>query len=302
MAMRYLIGVLCVSAIVSLASAGETLFTKGPQEFGGRNYYWLAEWKLEVTLPDDVAPGDRFEVFYGTKGPTKRPLHYECDGKSGTLAEVRPQAFEWIELPLAELASGKQVVLSGKGSGAIAFLAGVRITGKSTAELKVKATRIAQLSSPGNQSAAWAKLPGFEATDETRSLWEPSPAEPDWRRAERSSQYAGTALSKVQRWLHEHCLPIRDEPSGLFRPTGREWNYRDTAADCYPFYIWAAFYTDKAVLDTVMIDVLEAEQRLCNHLDSLPVRYGEEKGSGVNGTVEPKVFGSPRFTTMEERK
>ena len=293
--MRYLIGVPCVFAIVSLASAGETLFTKGPQEFGGRNYYWLAEWKLEVTLPDDVAPGDRFEVFYGTKGPTKRPLHYEYDGKSGTLAEVRPQAFEWIELPLGELSSGKQVVLTGKGRSAIAFLAGVRIVGKSTAELKVKTTRIAQLSSPGNQSAAWAKLSGFEATDETRSLWEPSPAEPDWRRAERSSQYAGTALSKVQRWLHDHCLPIRDERSGLFRPTGREWNYRDTAADCYPFYIWAAFYTDKAVLDTVMIDVLEAEQRLCNHLDSLPVRYDMDTGEKTVTSLDTMIFGASEY-------
>jgi len=28
----------------------------------------------------------------------------------------------------------------------------------------------------------------------------------------------------------------------------------------------------------------------------------EEKGSGVNGTVGPKVFGSTRFAAMEERK
>ena len=95
---------------------------------------------------------------------------------------------------------------------------------------------------------AWADLAGFEMTDQNRRLWDPVAEKPDWARAERSSQYAGIALSKVQRWLREMCLPIRDERSGLFRSTGPVWNYSDTAADCYPFYVWAAFYTDKQVL------------------------------------------------------
>ena len=100
-------------------------------------------------------------------------------------------------------------------------------------------------------------------------MWNLSRVQPDWHHAERSAQYDGIALSKFQRWLHERCLAVRDKRSGLFRPTGREWNYRDTAADCYPFYVWAAYYTDKEVPDTVMIDILKAEQRLCNHLDRL---------------------------------
>jgi len=44
--------------------------------------------------------------------------------------------------------------------------------------------------------------------------------------------------------------------------------------------VWAAYDTDKRVLDRVMIDTLEAEQRLCNHIDRLPVPYemdAEEK-------------------------
>jgi len=102
----------------------------------------------------------------------------------------------------------------------------------------------------GQHSAQWADLPGFELTDEARRLWNSSPGQPDWRRAERSARYAGIALSKVQRWLREQCLSVRDERSGLFRSTGRQWNYRDTAADCYPFYVWAAYYTDKEILDT----------------------------------------------------
>ena len=52
----------CMAAVAFCASPAEILFTDGPQEYGGRKYYWLAEWKLEVTLPDDVKPDDRFEV------------------------------------------------------------------------------------------------------------------------------------------------------------------------------------------------------------------------------------------------
>ncbi|NQT14601.1 MAG: hypothetical protein HQ582_17725, partial [Planctomycetes bacterium] len=271
--MKYRYAWLAIWLTASLASAGETLFTSGPQEFGGRKYYWLAEWKLEVALPDDVAADDKLEVFFGTKGPAKRTLHFEYDGKTGSITDVRNETFEWIEVPLGNLAAGKKVVLFGKGNGPVAFLAGVRVTGKSTSAPKVAPIQTATLSRSTDGSLTWSDLPGFELNEAARSLWNPSPAEPDWPRAERSSRYAGIALDKVQRWLHERCLPIRDERSGLFRPTGREWNYRDTAADCYPFYVWAAFYTDKNVLDTVMIDTLKAERRLANHLDRLPVPY-----------------------------
>jgi len=102
-------------------------------------------------------------------------------------------------------------------------------------------------------------------------------------------------VSKVQRWLREQCLPIRDERSGLFRPTGAEWNYRDTAADCYPFYVWAAFYTDKAVLDTVMVETLKAEQRLCNHLGRLPVSYNMDKGEKIVLPFDAMVFGASEY-------
>ena len=284
-----------VFALVSLASAGETLFTSGPQEFAGRRYYWLAEWKLAVTLPDDVAADDRLQVLFGSKGPRKRTLHYQDDRTTGSLADVAKEGFAWVEVPLPGLSGGKEVVLFGKGRDSVAFLAGVRIGGRSTSAPKVKAIRTATISLRANSSPAWAELPGFELNDETRSLWNPSPQQPDWRRAERSAGYAGIALSKVQRWLHERCLPVRDQPSGLFRPTGPEWNYRDTAADCYPFYVWAAFYTDKKVLDTVMIDTLKAERRLCNHLDRLPVPYDMDRRRKIITPLDRMIFGASEY-------
>ena len=101
--MKYSIALLCVFGTTSLASAGQTLFPSGPHEFAGRKYYWLAEWKLEVTLPGDVAPSDRFEVLFGSKGPDKRTLHWTCDGRSGSISDVRQKPFEWIEIPLKSL-------------------------------------------------------------------------------------------------------------------------------------------------------------------------------------------------------
>ena len=113
---------LIIVAVTAFASAAETLFTSGPQEYEGRRYYWLAEWNLEVTIPDDVGASDRFEVLFGSKGPDRRTLHYEYDGKRGFLAEVRTETYQWIEVKLGRLARGKKVVLSGKGRENVAFL------------------------------------------------------------------------------------------------------------------------------------------------------------------------------------
>lgn len=91
-------------------------------------------------------------------------------------------------------------------------------------------------------------------------------------RAAVSADIAGYSLSKVHRWLHEKALPAIDEETGLYRADG-QWNYRDTAADCYPFLAWAAHVVDRDVLYGPVLKVLEAEQRLCNHIDRIPVRF-----------------------------
>lgn len=290
--MRFAIILLCIVATTSPASAGETLFTAGPQEYAGTKYYWLAQWKLEVTLPEDVGEGDRFEVLFGSKGPQERTMYHEYTGRSGALAERRKTPFEWLALPLGKLEAGKKIVLSGKGRNLVGFLAGVRVSGKSSAPPKVKPVRVA---APRSDLAVWSDLPGFEMNDQMRSLWDPAPQMPDWHRAERSSRYAGIALDKVQRWLREKCMAVHDEQSGLFRPTGRIWTYRDTAADCYPFYVWAAFYTDEKLLNTVMIDTLEAEQRLCNHVDRLPVPYDMDAKQKVPGSHDAIIFGASEY-------
>jgi hypothetical protein len=293
--MKYQYVLIFVLTILSVASAGEVLFTSGPQEFAGQKYYWLAEWKLEVTFPEDTALNDRFEVLFGSKGVGKRTLYFDYDGKSNYISYVGQEGFAWIQLPIGELYKGKKVILYGKGRERVAFLAGVRIIGKSSLKPKVNPIRTLEIQTTGPHSAQWADLSGFELTDEAQRLWNPSPEQPDWHRAERSARYAGIALDKVQRWLREQCLSVHDKQSGLFRPAGREWNYRDTAADCYPFYVWAAYYTDKKILDTIMIETLKAEQRLCNHLDRLPVHYDMDTEQKIVTTFDTMIFGASEY-------
>jgi hypothetical protein len=95
--------------------------------------------------------------------------------------------------------------------------------------------------------------------------------------ARESAKIAGYSLSKVQRWLHEVALPKIDPETHLYisHTSGSAryrslWNYDDAAADTYPFLFWAAFYTDYKQVNGPILDVLLAEQRICNYLDRIP--------------------------------
>ncbi|MBN1344078.1 MAG: hypothetical protein JXQ73_15440 [Phycisphaerae bacterium] len=117
-----------------------------------------------------------------------------------------------------------------------------------------------------------------------------------WNRARQSAKIAGYSLGKVQRWLHEKCLPAIDKETGLYRwQSSKQWNYADTAADCYPFVCWAAYFTDKAVLDGPMRKLLHAEQRLCNHVDRLPVPYDLVKKQKVSQSLDQVIFGASEY-------
>lgn len=113
-------------------------------------------------------------------------------------------------------------------------------------------------------------------------------------RAAQSGEIAGYALSKVQRWLHEKALPLIDAETGLYIADGH-WNYRDTAADCYPFLCWAAFVVDKDALDGPVRSVLHAEQRLCNHLDRIPVPYDWQKRQKIEVDYDELIFQASEY-------
>ena len=112
--------------------------------------------------------------------------------------------------------------------------------------------------------------------------------------AQQSSEIAGYALSKVHRWLHERALPVIDPKTGLYPADGR-WNYRDTAADCYPFLCWAAFVVDKPALDGPVRSILHAEQKLCNHLDRIPVPYDWKNGKKLVPEYDDLIFQASEY-------
>jgi len=104
------------------------------------------------------------------------------------------------------------------------------------------------------------------------------PAGGAFEQAAKSAEIAGYSLSKVHRWLHERALKQIDPETKLYKADGR-WNYRDTAADCYPFLVWAAHVVDEEALNGPVRDVLHAEIELCNHIDRIPAPwdFGKKK-------------------------
>ena len=112
--------------------------------------------------------------------------------------------------------------------------------------------------------------------------------------ATRSAEIAGHSLSKVHRWLHEIALPRIDAETGLYIADGK-WNYRDTAADCYPFLVWAAWATDRTALNGPVRSVLNAEQALCNRLDRIPVPYDLNTGAQQELEWDDMVFQASEY-------
>jgi len=127
----------------------------------------------------------------------------------------------------------------------------------------------------------------------------PAPAAPDegaaFERAAESASIAGYSLSKVQRWLHEKALKAIDPETGLYRADGR-WNYRDTAADCYPFLVWAAHAVEPELLDGPVRNVLHVERKLCNHLGRIPVPWDFDKGAKDTSLSHDRlIFGASEY-------
>ncbi len=97
-------------------------------------------------------------------------------------------------------------------------------------------------------------------------------AEEPWDTAQRNGEAAREAFLKC--WRYEQgWLQTCDPVSGLFPRNLKDspyWNAKDSAADNYPFMVLTTFFTDRALFEGRMRDILAAEQRLCNRVDRLP--------------------------------
>lgn len=104
-----------------------------------------------------------------------------------------------------------------------------------------------------------------------------------FEKASQSATITGHALGKVQRWLHEVALTRIDPATGLYRADGN-WDYRDTAADCYPFFVWAAYVVDRDVFNDQARSVLHREISLCNTVERIPVPWSFESNAPAKDT------------------
>jgi len=114
--------------------------------------------------------------------------------------------------------------------------------------------------------------------------------------ARSNAELASPAFTEMHRWLHEVALRKIDPKTKLFRATGDSWNYRDTAADCYPFLGWAAYFTDREAFEGPVRDVLHAEIKLCSHHGVIPVNYDFRTGKKeVGQSYDSVVFGASEY-------
>ncbi len=114
--------------------------------------------------------------------------------------------------------------------------------------------------------------------------------------ARTNAELAAPAFTEMHRWLHEVALKNIDPKTKLFRATGDSWNYRDTAADCYPFLGWAAYFTDREVFEGVVRDVLRAEIELCSHHGPIPVNYDFRTAEKeIKQPYDSVVFGASEY-------
>ncbi len=139
--------------------------------------------------------------------------------------------------------------------------------------------------------AGWPSLaPAGEGAATTVAVEDAS-----FRQAAASAEIAGYSLSKVQRWLHEVAIARIDPETGLLKMRGA-WNYHNTAADCYPFLCWAAYATDRAVLNGPLRELLHTEIERCNHLDRIPVPFDFDKGAKVDEyPIDRLIFGASEY-------
>jgi len=126
--------------------------------------------------------------------------------------------------------------------------------------------------------------------------------DPAFGNARESAKIAGYSISKVQRWLHEVALKKIDPETRLYishtRGSGRYrslWNYDDAAADTYPFLFWAAYYTDYDQINGPVLEVLKAEQRICNYLDRIPTAVNHKTLEKEIKSKDDTIFAASEY-------
>ncbi|NUM56700.1 MAG: hypothetical protein HUU46_23985 [Candidatus Hydrogenedentes bacterium] len=124
-------------------------------------------------------------------------------------------------------------------------------------------------------------------------------AEDEWVRASANGERNRVFLNACWRFVHG-WLQHADPATGLIpRNLNKDsyWNAKDSAADNYPFMVLSCFYTDRALFEGRMKDMLAAEQKFANRVGALPDDY--DFTTKAFRTPEPKlddlIFGASEY-------
>ncbi len=273
----------------------------GPQEYSGTPYYWLAEWSLEVELPQKLEPGDALELLWGAKRDV-RAAEIAINGKSQVVTHGGYDGFQWFRLPLATLPA--KLTLRAHGADKVAFVAGARVVGAARAgvvadQLIVRPLRIA---------SATIATPAAPPFPEMAELWEtpvPLPSAADqaglpWQLAERNARQAAEMLFRCRKFV-DGWLAEADPETGLIpRNLARDrdiWNAQDAAADNYPFMVLTAALTDQQLFQGTMRQMLGTETELTSRLGRLPDTWSFSKQGFASDqlNLDAVLFGASEY-------
>ncbi len=301
-------------------------FDDGPEKYQGTPYWWLGKYELQCRI--DVEPESQYalDLLWGSKSDTRSGV-ITVNGKTARLKYGGYDGFRWVRIELPDDLPGEQYTIRMDPSGAQeAFLAAVRLvdvsqSGQAAAEVPTARHAIqvstTQGQSPKRQRGEYASahpdilrvwrtsladggaVPSLQPTDSSSAVFEWSDGSqieepPSIELAETSAEIAGYSLSKVHQWLHEKALGHIDDETGLYRVRGK-WDYSDTAADCYPFLTWAAWATDRDVLDGPVRRILEVEEELCTTKDGLPAPYNFDQDQIQSVNAKQRIFGASEY-------
>lgn len=124
-------------------------------------------------------------------------------------------------------------------------------------------------------------------------------AQDNWSEAERNGEQGRKAFLACWNFVHG-WLQHADETTGLIPrnlSTNNIWNAKDAAADNYPFMVLSTFYTDKALYEGRMHEMLATEQRVANRVGKLPDDWDldEQRFSSEDVDMPAIIFGASEY-------
>jgi len=250
-------------------------FDDSSQSYRGTPYRFLGDGEIQLEIRARPAPGDTLGLLWGAKADVRQAT-LVVNGRTSVLQHGGHDGFDWMLAPLPGGGTGATYQVSLKAAaGRPAFLAEVRLLneqlGSSTKTVQsLRSSNIVLKAAP----------PGGEAFPHMRPLWDREPArtqstsreEELFHQADRNARHAAEAFYRCRRFV-DGWLAHADPKSGLIpRNLGRDrdlWNGRDAAADNYPYMVLTCAFTDRALFEGRMTDMLRAETRLTSRVGRL---------------------------------